>query len=78
MKVICKNIDNIITGTDNSLLTIDRVYDVIEYDSDSSNHGKCPQVCIIDDSGTKRVYNMDRFIDATAIIRQEELNQLGI
>jgi hypothetical protein len=71
MKVVCKNVGKIIQDSKSSLLTIDKIYDVLSTDLAASLY------LIEDDSDNKRWYSTSRFEDM-AIIRQDKLKQLGI
>jgi hypothetical protein len=73
MKVICKSSDNLIEG-DIKLLTIDKIYEVILIEQDS----EIKLYYIEDNSGEKRWFDSERFIDATPYIRDNKLNSLGI
>ena len=75
MKVRC--IHN--KGIENSYLTFDKIYDVIEYDE-----SKCT-ITIRNDNGKIEEYYYDNgllafdwFEDATPYIREEKLKELGI
>lgn len=67
MKVICKNV-KLLRVKDN-ILTIDKIYDTISISME--------QFLIIDDSGSKRWYNSNRFISIEEV-RDNKLTQLGI
>ena len=71
MKVICKRSDNLI---ERKLLTIDKIYEVTLIEQNS----KIKLYLIEDNSGEKRWFNSNKFIDATPYIRDNKLNDSGI
>jgi hypothetical protein len=69
MKVVCINNSRIGVLNNVNVLTVGEYYDVISHDNDS--------YLVIDDSGYKGWYDVERFIDLCDI-REEKLKQLGI
>jgi hypothetical protein len=57
-----------------SRLTLDKIYEVLDY----YVHNECEFVEIIDNTGDKAIYSVDKdwFIDATADIRNDKLIEL--
>lgn len=70
MKVVCKDVDNLIEGP-RKLLTLDKIYHVISIEQDE----EIKLYFIEDNTGEKRWFDSKRFIDI-ADVRQEKLNDL--